>query len=74
MALHGDVRINGERLYAWSARRLSWMPEAENEYEVEVYAPDGEGLAVTRLTHVYDDGALALAAKALAWASAEVTP
>lgn len=63
MALHGTVEINGDTLWTWSARRLSWLPESENEYEVSLYAPNGESVKDGTLSHV--------AAKVLAWASGE---
>ncbi len=71
MALHGTIKINGDTLWTWSARRTSWLPEAENEYEVALYAPNGESVKDGLLSHVYDDGAVALAAKVLAWAGEE---
>lgn len=71
MALHGTVEINGDTLWTWSARRLSRLPESENEYEVSLYAPNGESVKDGTLSHVYDDGAVVLAAKVLAWASGE---
>ena len=68
MSLHGTIKTNGQTLWTWSARRTSWLPEIENEYEVALYAPTGESVKDGVLSHVYDDGAVVLAAKVLTWA------
>lgn len=72
MALHGTVEINGHVLYDWSARRASDKLNKVNDYHVVLTDMKGwsaSTVGVTTLTHAYDDGALALAAKVLAWAS-----
>ncbi len=77
MTLHGDIRVNGHAIASWSAMRVDDGPGPLHEYDVEVservmvdhnlYASGPS--RTTRLTHHYDDGALGLAAKVLAWAS-----
>lgn len=69
MALHGDIRINGHELFTWAARRIDVVTTEVNDYEVDLYKPSGDGIKNTILSHRYDDGALVLAAKVLAWAA-----
>lgn len=69
MALHGDISVNGHVLFTWAARRADYAIAETNDYEVDLYRPNGEGIDNTVLSHRYDDGAIALAAKVLAWAA-----
>lgn len=75
MSLHGTIRINGTLLYEWSARRLTPNIRAVNPYEVKLWAASGGGpfwdtppVAETQVDHAYEDGAIGLANKVLAWA------
>jgi len=70
MALHGDISVNRRVLYTWAARRADYVITDTNDYEVDLYKPSGDGVRNTIISHAYDDGALALAAKVLAWAAA----
>lgn len=67
MALHGEIRINGQEIGYWSARRLAdvWPVPADmvNEYETTLKI-DGK-VTTGRVTHRYGDGAAVLAAKVL---------
>jgi len=70
MALHGDICLNKGVMYVWAARRLDNVTTEVNDYEVDLYKPNGDGIKNTIISHAHDDGALALAAKVLAWAAA----
>lgn len=66
MALHGDIRINGNMLGEWQARRTQHLvhENAVHEYEWRVVTIDGtdkRGLVL----HRYSDGAVKLAALVL---------
>lgn len=68
MALHGDIRINGDLLGVWTARRLENPPKAVNDYECEILMTDGKG-GKFEVRHKFAEGAIVLAAKVLnrAW-------
>lgn len=68
MALHGTVEVNRETLYEWSAKRTTPTPNGVNVYECALYDRLST-IATTTVEHDYDDGALALAARVLAWAA-----
>jgi len=72
MALHGDISVNGTVLVQWSAQRKQAVPREVNDYQVSVvdYREKPAHERRTLIQHRYDDGATALAAKVLAWASA----
>lgn len=77
MALHGDIKINGKIIGAWTARRLQHPPQEVNEYEIAYayFEPDGTVHQVEgTLTHRFGDGATSLAAEVLAWAAKSVPP
>lgn len=71
--LHGEVKINGEVIIAWTARRLTPLrdvlqPDLEkHQYECSVLWPDKvfgfDHLAEFELEHKYGDGAEALLAQ-----------
>ena len=69
MALHGDIRVSGQRIGYWSCRRLQEEVVAVDDfydYEcyVEVYDRHGEQHRHTfNVSHRYSNGALVLAAK-----------
>lgn len=67
MALHGSIEINGRAIGTWSARRLEPVIHkyAGHDYIVSVEMFIGRTFTAT-MKHVYDDGALALAAEVLA--------
>jgi hypothetical protein len=71
MALHGDICMNKGVLFEWSARRLDSVITETNDYEVDLWDPNGDGVKHVIISHRYDDGALALAAKVLAWAASD---
>jgi len=85
MALHGTIEINGHKIGAWTATCLGRQPDgyADYRWETIITPPPLSPLdAATRtplphmtrggtLTHLYTDGALVLAAKVLAAATAE---
>lgn len=66
MALHFDIKVNGDRIGAVVIIRRNRVvvPGEESTYTVEVEYPPGE-LHRTEITHDYDDGALVLLNKAL---------
>lgn len=68
MALHGELKVNGDVIGTWSARRLARVPEEVNEYEcyVQMVGADAREFHVE---HRFADGAEALAAKVLAEAA-----
>lgn len=74
MALHGDISVNGQELFTWVARRIDYVTTEINDYEVDLYEPSGDGIKNTIISHRYDDGALVLAAKVLAWAAIKGDP
>lgn len=65
MALHGDIRVNGESIGFWDATRVvDDVNPGVHEYRASVVI---RGLGVVaRVTHRYDDGPAALASKVLA--------
>lgn len=79
MALHGDIRVNGQRIGYWSARRLECTHPGDvgvcpADHEYECYAEwyelgvvdghdSGQRRHTFRLTHTYSHGAMSLAAK-----------
>lgn len=70
MALHGDVAINGVLLGVWQARRTEDLQHGRSTYtydcQVDWTARNGTRQRSTfTLTHDYDQGAFALAAKVL---------
>lgn len=75
--LHGNVRVNGDVLATWSARRLVDPPNrtGTNPYEVAVtyQSPSGVVHSLTgQLDHTYGMGALVLASEVTAWAAEQV--
>lgn len=70
MSLHGSINVNTRAVGWWTARRVT--NARSNTYECCV---DWTGVNGTRqrhtfdLTHNYDDGAVVLAAKVLAYAA-----
>lgn len=63
--MHGDISINGTRLWTWSARRTQDPPEAVNMYDVELFDSKGVRVETWQAKHKYDAGALVLARKVL---------
>lgn len=73
MALHGEVKVNGQVIGAWSARRLEplenvYDPDAEmHTYECTYTWPQPifgyEDTVTFSVRHMYGDGAEALAAQ-----------
>lgn len=76
MALHGTIQVNNETVGVWAAtaRRDGYSRGDEpNTYDVEVLVQDRQTKQFDKtavvVEHVYADGALALAAKALSAAA-----
>lgn len=73
MALHGHIEVNGQAIGSWSARRTTPGPDPDGaavyDCHVTMYADDPPRVETFHLTHVMDDGALALAARVLTRAS-----
>ena len=68
MALHGSIEVNHQRIGYWSVRRIMTSPSGNHTYRWEAWR---DGHHVTGdLRHRYDDGAMLLAAKVLAFAHA----
>lgn len=73
--LHGDIRVTGNVIATWSARRLVRPPQERNDYEVQVTYQDPHGSVHTAkgvLSHKFSDGALLLTSEVMAWAHREV--
>lgn len=71
MALHGEVKINGDILGTWVATRMDESPtfQDEKEYRVQWQPVERVVQYEGRLTHRYSEGAASLASKVLAWAA-----
>lgn len=75
--LHGDIRINGDKIGEWEAQCLSDVPFAQRRlqadavadyrYEVELNYKRFTG----QVSHRYGDGAAVLLAKVMSDATAE---
>ncbi len=63
MALHGDIRVNGQVIGCWSAQRVLTRQNGRHTYRWEAY--DKGRHTTGDLDHNYDEGAIALAAKVL---------
>ena len=72
MALHGEIKVNGETVGRWSAQRVLTRESGRHTYRWEAYDSTGRH-ATGDLTHTYSDGAMALAAQVLQEASASLT-
>lgn len=64
MALHGEIKVNGETVGRWSAQRVLTRKSGWHTYRWEACDPDGHHVTGD-LIHDYDDGAVALAAQVL---------
>jgi hypothetical protein len=71
MALHGDIRVNGEVIGRWSAQRVLTRKSGWHEYRWEAVS-NGERVTGV-LGHWYDNGALMLAQAVLIAAHEELT-
>lgn len=73
MALHGEIKVNGEIIGGWIARRIDFLddPDAEYLYDCRYFesSPARQWEDVHALefvvSHRYSDGAAALARKVL---------
>jgi hypothetical protein len=70
MALHGQIMVNTEVIGAWSARRMTMLPDPDGtapyECYVTMYADDPPRVTAFEMRHRYDDGALVLVSKVIA--------
>lgn len=71
MSLHGEILVSGESIGDWGARRIEKLKgrDETHEYDVHVTLYDNVFHWQGRIHHRYSDGAVALAAKALAAAT-----
>lgn len=73
--MHGTIRVNAEVIATWSARRLVYPPQEENEYEVAITYTDEHGAVHSEsgvLLHRFDDGPLVLVQRVMEWADKQV--
>ncbi len=63
MALHGEIKVNGEVIGWWDAQRIETTDHGRHLYRWE--AVERARIATGSLWHSYDYGAMSLAAKVL---------
>ena len=71
MSLHGEIKINGDTIAEWSARRVDFLLDYDQDslytcyYQEFDQAQNQTGIIVATIEHRYSHGAAALAAKVL---------
>lgn len=63
IALHGEIKVNGQVIGRWTAQRILTRQSGRHTYRWEAY--DKGRHTTGDLDHNYDDGAIALAVKVL---------